>query len=381
MGNKQQTPRALLELAEESLTTMTDFYYKECIVATADQSAALAMFFQSPTDDTGETKGGSSDETIPPHIVASQARTMLTNTLTSIISALLGRPISQASNKDRRATNEEKEAIAIILSTGVEEDGKKKKKIGAGKIGSGLIDKMVTNMMLFDLEAKKSLVIIMQTLVRESLPFRSYVTGSGSDDPNGLSPIVHKLVQGFEVKSFSSKHGIALFTGPMLMTIVRNDDRTASVVLENHLDRFLDEFVQSTSYDIKTIAFDTLRDLLFTVDDRQETILRTNAANYINKLWVRNKYTVLWEFGLPVWVARLGCSFGLLVWVDFALSLHFLTKSFPRSVLSFFLPADSQTHDRCLLWKTRKPTATANLPAINSLPKSMCFCKKEILPR
>ena len=372
MGNKQQTPRALLELAEESLTTMTDFYYKECIVATADQSAALAMFFQSPTDDTGETKGGSSDETIPPHIVASQARTMLTNTLTSIISALLGRPISQASNKDRRATNEEKEAIAIILSTGVEEDGKKKKKIGAGKIGSGLIDKMVTNMMLFDLEAKKSLVIIMQTLVRESLPFRSYVTGSGSDDPNGLSPIVHKLVQGFEVKSFSSKHGIALFTGPMLMTIVRNDDRTASVVLENHLDRFLDEFVQSTSYDIKTIAFDTLRDLLFTVDDRQETILRTNAANYINKLWVRNKYTVLWEFGLPVWVARL---------VDFALSLHFLTKSFPRSVLSFFLPADSQTHDRCLLWKTQKPTATANLPAINSLPKSMCFCKKEILPR
>ena len=212
-------------------------------------------------DDTGETKGGSSDETIPPHIVASQARTMLTNTLTSIISALLGRPISQASNKDRRATNEEKEAIAIILSTGVEEDGKKKKKIGAGKIGSGLIDKMVTNMMLFDLEAKKSLVIIMQTLVRESLPFRSYVTGSGSDDPNGLSPIVHKLVQGFEVKSFSSKHGIALFTGPMLMTIVRNDDRTASVVLENHLDRFLDEFVQSTSYDIKTIAFDTLREM------------------------------------------------------------------------------------------------------------------------
>ena len=71
------------------------------------------------------------------------------------------------------------------------------------------------------------------------------------------------------------------------MTIVRNDDRTASVVLENHLDRFLDEFVQSTSYDIKTIAFDTLRDLLFTVDDRQETILRTNAANYINHLWVR----------------------------------------------------------------------------------------------
>ena len=116
MGNKQQTPRALLELAEDSLTTMTDFYYKECIVATADQSAALAMFFQSPTDVTGETKGGSSDDTSPPHIVASQARAMLTNTLTSIISALLGRPISQASNKDRRATNEEKEAIAIILS-------------------------------------------------------------------------------------------------------------------------------------------------------------------------------------------------------------------------------------------------------------------------
>lgn len=84
---------------------------------------------------------------------------------------------------------------------------------------------MISEIKLFDLEAKKALVIIVQKLVRESIPFRTYVTSSMSKDPNGLSPIVDKLVQGFEVKSFSSKYGIGLFTGPMLMTIVRNDDR------------------------------------------------------------------------------------------------------------------------------------------------------------
>jgi calcium binding protein 39 len=279
MGNKQQTPRVLLELAEESLTTMTEHYYKECIVKTDSQSEALAMFFKEPeSSSTNETKG---DGTDLPQLAA---RKMLTQTLTSIISALLGRPISQASNKDRRATDEEKEAIANLLSNGATvKDGKKTK---LKNIESGLIDKMVTNMMLFDLEAKKALVTIMQTLVRESKPFRTYVTSSGSDDPTGLSPIVEKLVHGFEVKSFSSKYGIALFTGPMLMTIVRNDERTAKTVLENHLDRFLDEFVQSTSYEIKGIAFDTLRDLLFTVDENETTFLRKNAADYINGLWV-----------------------------------------------------------------------------------------------
>ena len=132
MGNKQQTPRALLELSEESLTTMTTYYNQTCVVAhTESATAALTMFFEEPDSNSSSGGGGgggggtestkeSTGET-PPHV---QARRMLTNTLTSIVSALLGRPISQASNKDRRATDAEKEAIAVILTTGAGMKGK-----------------------------------------------------------------------------------------------------------------------------------------------------------------------------------------------------------------------------------------------------------------
>ena len=273
MGNKQQTPRALLELAADSLDTMVDYYYNTCVPDTDNANEALTTFFEEP--ESAETKAGA--DGLPPHLAA---RNMLTNTLTSIVSALLGRPISQASNKDRRATDAEKEAIAVLLTEGAKDEGKKLKKIEGGLIG-----KLVEDMMLFDVEAKKALVIIMQTLVRERDGFRAYVTSSMSEDPNGLSPIVNKLVEGFEDQHFSAKFGIALHTGPMLMTIVRNDDRTAKSVLDHHIDRFLDVFVQSSSFDIKGIAFDTLRDLLFTVDANETTFLRKNAADYINGLW------------------------------------------------------------------------------------------------
>ena len=76
-----------------------------------------------------------------------------------------------------------------------------------------------------------------------------------------------------------------MHTGPMLISIVRNDERTAESVFYNHINQFLDEFVQTESWAEKTIAFDMLRDLLFTVDENEKTFLRKYAADYINDQW------------------------------------------------------------------------------------------------
>ena len=257
----------------------------------------MIKFFQEldPNDNNAETKAGNDDASLLPHV---KAKNLLTTVLTSIVSALLGRPISQANNKDRRATEEEKKDIGVLLSQGTVE--KKTDKKNVKQIAPGLITTLIKNMKLFDVEAKKALVIIMQTLVRESDDFRKYVCSSQSDDPTGISPIVAQLVKGFDDKHYSAKFGIALHTGPMLMTIIRNDERTAKSVLNIHLNHFLPSlplpagkeeeqgepgFVQSESFDIKGIAFDTLRDLLFNVADDSQTYVRKNAAEYINAQW------------------------------------------------------------------------------------------------
>jgi len=155
MGNKQQTPRALLELAEENVNIMTRYFNDSCVPENTETDINLAMikFFQEldPNDNNAETKAGNDDASLLPHV---KAKNLLTTVLTSIVSALLGRPISQANNKDRRATEEEKKDIGVLLSQGTVE--KKTDKKNVKQIAPGLITTLIKNMKLFDVEAKKS---------------------------------------------------------------------------------------------------------------------------------------------------------------------------------------------------------------------------------
>jgi calcium binding protein 39 len=327
MGNNAQTAKALVQEADEALVIIAD-YWMRTIDATggsekaAEQEALIAeqdgggggggrggggggggdlggnnggaggpgggggggdrSSSAGSSGGGGEEKGG--DKAPEPEHVTAKRR--LKTSLMDITAALLGRTVSQATRKDRRATDEEKQEIADLLTKGLSREVRAQVEY---LVRPGLVFRLIKHLNLLDLEAKKAVVQIVTSLVRESQGFRDFICVKFDAQGNivsGRADMIDKMVEGFEVADYSPESGQCLHTGAMLQVIVRNDPSTAKYVLDNYVWKFLSEFVKIPSFDVQVLSFDTLRDLLLrATDDGSQTLLRDNAAKFINDQW------------------------------------------------------------------------------------------------
>ena len=289
MGNKAQTANALVQEADEALITIAE-YWMRAIDATGGSEVAAEQAARDAEEDGGaggEEPGrrGAEEKAVaePEHVTAKRR---LKTSLMDITAALLGRTVSQATRKDRRATAEEKQEIGDLLTKGLSREVKSQVEF---LVHPGLVFRLIKHLNLLDLEAKKAVVQIVTSLVRESQNFRDFICvkyGENGSIVSGRTDMIDKMVEGFEVEDYSPESGQCLHTGAMLQVIVRNDPSTAKYVLDKYIWKFLTTFVKIPSFDVQVLSFDTLRDLLLrATDDGSQTLLRDNAAKFINDQW------------------------------------------------------------------------------------------------
>ena len=93
-------------------------------------------------------------------------------------------------------------------------------------------------------------------------------------------------MKGYEESDYSADSGVALYTGKMLQTIIKRDQSVAQMVLNNHFENFIDRYVFISSFDVQTLAFDTMCSLF--VHNRS-----SDGAQVVSKmaaLYVKDRY-------------------------------------------------------------------------------------------
>ena len=123
MGNRAQTAKALVQQADEALIVISEYWMQTIDATGGSEKAAERGALEAEQDGEGGRGRSKSNEA---EAALASAKLQLKTSLLDITAALLGRNVSQATKKDRRATPEEKQEIADLITEGLNREVKKK---------------------------------------------------------------------------------------------------------------------------------------------------------------------------------------------------------------------------------------------------------------